>query len=82
VTRNGSTRQWRTIRDRVLKASDICHICGQPGADSVDHLIAVANGGTNDPTNLKPAHYDVPPHCNRIKSDKAYAPIVRTSRNW
>ena len=77
--RNGSTRRWRTLRARILAASDICHICGQPGADAVDHLVPKSRGGTDDPSNLAPAHHDIEPFCNRRKSDKDYAPIVRRS---
>lgn len=69
-------RQWRELRDRLLKASDICWICGQPGADSIDHVIPLARGGTDDPSNLRPAHMHP---CNRAKSDRDIAPIVRRS---
>lgn len=79
MARNGSTRAYRTKRERILRASDICWICGQPGADAVDHVIPVARGGTDDPTNLRPAHHDVPPKCNRLKADLDYAPIVKRS---
>lgn len=34
----------------------ICGICGKPGADHVDHIVAVVNGGTDDPSNLRAAH--------------------------
>lgn len=64
---------------RILAQSDVCHICGEPGADSVDHVIALARGGTEDAANLRPAHHDVPPFCNRVKSDKEFAPVVRRS---
>jgi 5-methylcytosine-specific restriction endonuclease McrA len=77
----------RAIRERnrkILAASDICHICGKPGADAVDHVrpwVECVRLGINpdDPANLKPAHHDVEPKCNRRKSDKAHAPIVRRS---
>ncbi|WP_366484834.1 HNH endonuclease signature motif containing protein [uncultured Arthrobacter sp.] len=75
----GSSRQWRELRARILKASDVCHICGRPGADAVDHIVPLARGGTNDPRNLAPAHHDVEPKCNRVKGDREFAPIVRRS---
>jgi 5-methylcytosine-specific restriction endonuclease McrA len=74
---SGRARQQRNAR--ILAASNTCHICGQPGADAIDHVIPLARGGTEAASNLKPAHHDVPPFCNRIKSDKDYAPIVRRS---
>lgn len=77
--RNGSTRAWREKRARILAASDICHICGKPGADSVDHVIPVARGGTDDDFNLAPAHHDIEPYCNRLKGDRHSAPILRRS---
>lgn len=71
-----SGRTWQRIRRQVLATSDICWICGQPGADSVDHKIPLARGGTNDRHNLAPAHMHP---CNRAKGDKQQAPIVRRS---
>lgn len=47
-----------------------CQYCGQRPPDVVlelDHMIAVANGGTNEDLNLITSCYD----CNRGKSDKA-----------
>ena len=67
VSRGWGGRHAQTLRTRVLRASDVCHICGQPGADSVDHVIPRARGGTDDPSNLRPAHMFP---CNRAKSDK------------
>lgn len=53
----------------MLAQSDVCHICGQPGSDAIDHVIPLSRGGADIPSNLKPAHHDVPPYCNRRKSD-------------
>jgi 5-methylcytosine-specific restriction endonuclease McrA len=75
----GRRRQERNRR--ILAASDICHICGNPGADSVDHVIPLARGGTEHAHNLAPAHHDVPPFCNRVKGAREYAPILRRSRS-
>lgn len=77
--RPGNTKAWRNLRASILRQSDICHICGQPGADAVDHVIPLARGGSNHPTNLKPAHHNTGDRCNRVKGDKAYAPIIRRS---
>lgn len=34
-----ASRIYRINRRAVLKASDICHICRQSGATSVDHVV-------------------------------------------
>ena len=44
-----NTRRIRERNKRILTASDLCHICGEPGADAVDHVIPLARGGTDDP---------------------------------
>ena len=64
---------------RILAASDVCHVCGQPGADAVDHVIPLARGGSDDPSNLRPVHHDVEPLCNRLKGDREWAPVIRRS---
>ena len=71
-----SGRAWRRQRARILATSDVCWICGKHGADSVDHVVPITRGGTNAMSNLRPAHLHP---CNRAKSDKAYAPIVKRS---
>ena len=87
---SGRKRQERNRR--ILAASDVCHICGHPGSDAVDHVKALARAVDEaearrldtDPANLRPAHHDVACEtcghkCNREKSDKAWAPIIRRS---
>jgi 5-methylcytosine-specific restriction enzyme A len=59
---------WHAQRQRVLRIHQgICHLCGGPGADSVDHVIA---GDRHDDANLRPAHLNVPPYCHREKSSR------------
>lgn len=79
---SGSTRQRRNRT--ILAASNVCHICGHPGADEVDHVVALARGGSEHPSNLRPAHGVKPcetcgAQCNRSKGAKEFAPIVRRS---
>lgn len=77
---SGRKRQERNRR--ILAVSDICHICGHPGADAIDHKVPLAKGGTEDRSNLAPAHHDVECptcglRCNRIKGDKMAGDIDR-----
>lgn len=45
----------------------MCHICGQGGADAIDHIVPVAWGGSDDISNLAPAHTS----CNSARGDAA-----------
>lgn len=70
----GSTRRqrlppdWHRTRQAVLRDHNrICHICHQPGADTVDHVIP---GDRHDRANLRPVHDRTPPHCHRAKSSR------------
>lgn len=71
----GRARQTRNAK--ILRESDVCYLCGQPGADAVDHIVPLARGGTEDRDNLAPAHHDVPPYCNRRKADHLPSEIDR-----
>jgi 5-methylcytosine-specific restriction protein A len=55
LSEEGSSREWREIRARILADSPLCHHCGTAPADTVDHLISRAHGGTDAPENLVPA---------------------------
>ena len=50
---------------RILRG-DICSYCGKP-AGTVDHIVPVANGGTNDWDNLTSACSS----CNSRKHDRS-----------
>lgn len=66
-------RPWRRLRDRIIRRDGgICHLCGQPGADSADHIVAVAHGGAlYDPTNLAAVHHDAGARCNRVRGSRS-----------
>lgn len=50
-------RSLQTLRKRVFSTyGDICWLCGQEGADTIDHLVMVSQGGSNTLENLRPAH--------------------------
>ena len=70
----GSTRKsrlpsdWSTRRLIVLKRDKgVCYLCGQEGADTVDHVEA---GDNHDLSNLKAVHDHATPHCHRYKSSQ------------
>jgi 5-methylcytosine-specific restriction protein A len=43
----------------------ICYLCGEAGADTVDHIVA---GDDHSLPNLASVHDRIPPHCHRLKS--------------
>lgn len=49
--------RWETLRRIVLtRDRGCCHLCDQLGADEIDHLLEVAEGGSNDLSNLASCH--------------------------
>lgn len=45
------------LREAVFQYyGTVCWLCGQEGADTIDHLVMISNGGTNELDNLRPAH--------------------------
>lgn len=59
-------RDWSTRRQVVLRRDKaICYLCGEGGADTVDHVIA---GDDHALENLKAVHDRVAPHCHRYKT--------------
>jgi 5-methylcytosine-specific restriction endonuclease McrA len=50
-------RALQTLRQKVFSIyGDECWLCGQEGADTIDHIVMVAHGGSNTLDNLRPAH--------------------------
>lgn len=59
-------KDWATRRTIVLRRDrGICYLCGEPGADTIDHIIA---GDDHNLTNLAPVHDRTSPHCHRYKT--------------
>lgn len=57
--------RYRRNRDAMLAESDLCALCGHPGARSADHIVTATQWRAlhgeltpefNDPANLQPAH--------------------------
>ncbi len=57
---------WRRRRAAVLADhGGRCHLCGHLGAEQVDHVVPRSQGGTDDLTNLAPAHDQPCPTCGQ-----------------
>ena len=85
-----SRQHTRAIRERntrvVRDGHGICWLCGHAGADAADHKIPLAQGGSDTRDNLAPAHHNnacdtCGTKCNRVKSGKLIAPIIRRSNS-
>jgi 5-methylcytosine-specific restriction enzyme A len=50
--------------------NEMCHVCGQPGADEVDHVIPLARGGADTIANMRPIHAEP---CHREKTAREAA---------
>jgi len=85
MARNNS-RAIQAQHKRILAATPICHICGEPidltlknpdpMAGVVDHVIPLAKRPDLDvPSNKRSAHR----RCNRDKSDKEFGRVIRRS---
>lgn len=59
---------WRARREIVMQRDrGICYLCGEPGADTVDHV----NQSMDDDhslENLAAVHDLMPPHCHKRKT--------------
>jgi 5-methylcytosine-specific restriction enzyme A len=62
-----STHEWMKLAGQVMKEHrGVCHVCGRAGADQVDHIVPLLEGGAKtDPSNLAPIHAEP---CHRIKT--------------
>ena len=85
MSKGRSTSVRVSLRKQVAVGKPPCHICGRPIDYSlvypdklafvIDHVVPLAAGGLNSIANVRAAHAS----CNRRKSDRPYAPIVRRS---
>lgn len=75
---SSSGRAWQAARARVLERDDhTCGYCGQH-ATHVDHIIAKANGGTDDESNLIASCSS----CNLTKGAKPLVRVAYFDREW
>lgn len=73
MSKHSSTgTKWQRVRARVLaRDAHTCGYCGQ-AATTVDHIIAKANGGTDDESNLISC-------CRSCNASKGAKLMVRTA---
>lgn len=86
--KNRKIQRRRELRDELAphirkvvwdKHGRVCYLCGKDGADTIDHVIPLIKGGTNDTSNLRPAHLK----CNYEKGNKIVVlPIELESTGW
>ena len=72
------TRQWRRLRAAHLRAYPLCHECEKKGllvpGHHVDHIIALAKGGTSDSDNLMSLYHS----CHSVKTYECDGAFGRT----
>lgn len=67
----GRGRGWSKLRASVLRRDrGICYVCHQAGADTVDHVVPLARGGTSHPSNLAAIH-SRPCHATKTAQEAA-----------
>jgi len=65
----------KQIRDRWEVYGSCCYLCGKP-AEATDHVIPLAKGGSNWPSNLRP----ICRRCNSMKGPKWPYPVTSFQR--
>lgn len=78
-------RGLQSLRKRVFAVyGDECWLCGQEGADTIDHLVMVSQGGSDTIDNLRPAHGRKSSYCvgnySRRRSRFKAKPKNKTSK--
>lgn len=64
----------RFVARILAEQGDTCHLCEQPGATTVDHIIPRSKGGAPfDPANVRPAHLG----CNSARKDRDLVEFLR-----
>jgi hypothetical protein len=66
-----STRYRKHRKGLTKKFGSLCWICGEYGADTIDHVIPYSRGGSNHRVNLMPAHRS----CNCRRNAHGSSPL-------
>lgn len=75
-----STVEWRKLRAFVLdRDQHVCHVCHRVGANEVDHVVPLGQGGTDDPRNLAAIHRR-PCHAAKSAQEANAARVRYTTR--
>lgn len=65
-SRAGSGWEEAKAAKRIMRVHrGVCHVCGLPGADEVDHVQPLCEGGPDVDENKRPIHHDP---CHKSKS--------------
>lgn len=76
AARRGYDATWRMIRLAHLRREPLCRFCAARGlvtaASEVDHIVALADGGTHAASNLR--SLCKPCHSRRTARDQAFVP--------
>lgn len=66
-----TAHQEEKRRRKILRIyGAICHVCHQPFAEQVDHVIPLAEGGPDTEDNLRPIH-EIPCHQRKTAAEAA-----------
>lgn len=64
----------------MRKHHGICHVCHLPYADEIDHVIPLAEGGTDTDDNRRPIH-NTPCHQRKTADERRRAQLRRRGIN-
>lgn len=69
----------RTVARIIRRDGALCYVCGRPGADTVDHVTPVAEGGTHRDGNLRAIHR-APCHAAKTERERLRGVARRARR--
>ena len=81
------SRGWQRMRLAMMATQRICWLCGFEITEArdytVDHVVPLAQGGTNAPSNLRPAHGRKSAHCaGNFGRQAKRVEAAASSRKW
>lgn len=77
--RSGSAQQKRA-RYVMRRDDSICHLCGLPGSEEIDHVVPLAEGGSDELDNLAPAHKRC--HAKKSSAEAQRGRERKRARKW